>query len=158
MFRDAHVLLLSPAGVAAAAAGAGALPLADCGPASGHHALVDPRLGPTPNRRPAFAASLFWSAAFYWAHAGSCGVAVWDDDYRAVGAALARYAGATGGVVRGCAGCHRRTAMDGGSGAALSSCAACRAVFYCGRECQLHHWRTGHKAECPGAAAKGGKA
>ena len=27
-------------------------------------------------------------------------------------------------------------------------CGGCRAAFYCNRECQLSHWKAGHKADC----------
>ncbi|KAJ1619016.1 hypothetical protein T492DRAFT_1088756 [Pavlovales sp. CCMP2436] len=32
----------------------------------------------------------------------------------------------------------------------LQACVVCRAVSYCGKECQLQHWKGGHKAECAG--------
>ena len=33
---------------------------------------------------------------------------------------------------------------------ALKPCSRCKAVVYCGKECQLQHWKKagGHKAEC----------
>ena len=31
---------------------------------------------------------------------------------------------------------------------ATMKCGACKASFYCNRECQLKHWREGHKHEC----------
>ncbi len=34
----------------------------------------------------------------------------------------------------------------------LKQCGGCRAVRYCGAECQRAHWREGHKAECKGLA------
>ncbi|GLC39090.1 ubiquitin-specific protease [Pleodorina starrii] len=37
---------------------------------------------------------------------------------------------------------------DHESSAARSKCGRCRAVRYCGAECQLAHWGNGHKAEC----------
>ncbi len=30
----------------------------------------------------------------------------------------------------------------------LKQCGGCRAVRYCGADCQRAHWRAGHKAEC----------
>lgn len=30
----------------------------------------------------------------------------------------------------------------------LKACTRCRAVWYCGRECQMNHWRIGHKEDC----------
>ncbi|GLC41689.1 hypothetical protein PLESTB_000688200 [Pleodorina starrii] len=42
----------------------------------------------------------------------------------------------------------------------LAACGGCGAVGYCCRECQVAHWRAGHKAECKGmrvgAAAQSG--
>lgn len=31
---------------------------------------------------------------------------------------------------------------------AASKCSGCGAAYYCGRSCQLSHWKSGHKAEC----------
>ncbi len=40
----------------------------------------------------------------------------------------------------------------------LKQCGGCRAVRYCGADCQRAHWREGHKAECKAlAAVVGGK-
>ena len=33
-------------------------------------------------------------------------------------------------------------------GFALKKCARCKAVQYCGTDCQRRHWRGGHKAVC----------
>ncbi len=38
----------------------------------------------------------------------------------------------------------------------LKQCGGCRAVRYCGAECQRAHWREGHKAECKALAPGGG--
>ncbi|KAG2492836.1 hypothetical protein HYH03_008990 [Edaphochlamys debaryana] len=35
----------------------------------------------------------------------------------------------------------------------LKQCGGCKAVRYCGRECQTVHWRSGHKGECGAMAA-----
>ena len=37
---------------------------------------------------------------------------------------------------------------------AFKLCGKCREVRYCGRECQVFHWKLGHKTRCglPGAA------
>jgi len=36
-----------------------------------------------------------------------------------------------------------------GSGAALKPCSQCKVALYCGRECQVQHWKAGgHKAVC----------
>lgn len=34
------------------------------------------------------------------------------------------------------------------SGENLKRCAKCQAAWYCGRECQVEHWRAGHKQDC----------
>jgi MYND finger len=35
-----------------------------------------------------------------------------------------------------------------GGNVTIRLCTACKAVGYCGRECQGKHWRMGHKADC----------
>ena len=30
----------------------------------------------------------------------------------------------------------------------LKHCAKCKSVWYCGRKCQLEHWKDGHKIDC----------
>jgi len=36
-----------------------------------------------------------------------------------------------------------------GGGAALKPCSRCKVALYCGRECQVQHWKAGgHKAVC----------
>ncbi len=49
--------------------------------------------------------------------------------------------------------------FDGDCEAALplKQCAGCRAVRYCGADCQRAHWREGHRAECKVLAAAGAK-
>ena len=38
---------------------------------------------------------------------------------------------------------------EGGDGAALKPCSRCKVTLYCGRECQVQHWKAGgHKAAC----------
>jgi TPR repeat protein len=45
-----------------------------------------------------------------------------------------------------CANCGIAGTAGGG---ALKPCSRCKAVVYCGKECQAKHWKTrGHKAEC----------
>ncbi len=39
----------------------------------------------------------------------------------------------------------------------LKQCGGCRAVRYCGAECQRAHWREGHRAECKALAAGEGR-
>ena len=34
------------------------------------------------------------------------------------------------------------------SGTSLKSCSRCGIVFYCGRDCQLAHWKAGHQKSC----------
>ena len=34
------------------------------------------------------------------------------------------------------------------SGTSLKSCSRCGIVLYCGRDCQLAHWKAGHKRSC----------
>jgi TPR repeat protein len=37
---------------------------------------------------------------------------------------------------------------------ALRPCGRCKAVFYCGKKCQMHDWKTGgHSAECKSITA-----
>ena len=50
-------------------------------------------------------------------------------------------------VVCAAPGCAPRPALPTGT------CASCRVTSYCSRECQLAHWRAGHKAACPTWAA-----
>ena len=46
-----------------------------------------------------------------------------------------------------CANCG---ALEAPGGAALKPCARCKSVVYCGRECQIEHWKApgGHKSSC----------
>jgi len=38
---------------------------------------------------------------------------------------------------------------EGGGGAALKPCSRCKVALYCGRDCQVQHWKAGgHKAVC----------
>ena len=48
---------------------------------------------------------------------------------------------------RTCANCGVAEAASGG---ALKPCSRCKAVVYCGKECQAQHWKNagGHKAVC----------
>ncbi len=39
----------------------------------------------------------------------------------------------------------------------LKQCGGCRAVRYCGADCQRAHWRAGHKADCKLMVAEAGK-
>ncbi len=39
-------------------------------------------------------------------------------------------------------------AGDSEAGVERSKCGGCSGKWYCGRECQVAHWRAGHKAEC----------
>ncbi len=41
-------------------------------------------------------------------------------------------------------------AGDSEAGVALKGCSRCGEAWYCGRGCQVAHWREGHKAECGG--------
>ena len=43
-----------------------------------------------------------------------------------------------------CAHCSKQ----GSAASPLHKCSTCKAVMYCGRECQLAHWKLGHKADC----------
>ena len=36
----------------------------------------------------------------------------------------------------------------------LLMCASCGVAKYCGRECQVAHWKAGHNAECKVLAAE----
>ena len=33
-------------------------------------------------------------------------------------------------------------------------CTGCRRVYYCGKDCQVSHWRAGHRGECPWTAKR----
>ena len=37
----------------------------------------------------------------------------------------------------------------------LKACTRCRSVVYCGRDCQVGHWKAGHKKSCCLLVAKG---
>ena len=37
---------------------------------------------------------------------------------------------------------------------AMERCSACKQARYCGRPCQVAHWKAGHKQECAGAGGK----
>ena len=51
-----------------------------------------------------------------------------------------------------CASC---SAESGPGGAALKPCSRCKAVSYCGKECQRAHWKAGHKAACNSSTGPG---
>ena len=42
-----------------------------------------------------------------------------------------------------CAQCNKSA-----SAAKLTRCAKCKLFHYCGRQCQVAHWRAGHKDDC----------
>jgi hypothetical protein len=44
-------------------------------------------------------------------------------------------------ATRACAGC-------GDCASELKACSRCKAVYYCSKECQSAHWKSGHKAAC----------
>ncbi len=46
-------------------------------------------------------------------------------------------------------------AGDSEAGLPLQACARCGGAWYCGRACQVAHWRAGHKAECGGGVGGG---
>ena len=39
-------------------------------------------------------------------------------------------------------------AAQASSGTSLKSCSGCGIVAYCGRDCQVAHWKAGHKKDC----------
>ena len=46
---------------------------------------------------------------------------------------------------------HCGAAETAGGRVALKPCSRCKAVVYCGRECQAAHWKAGgHRAVCKG--------
>ena len=51
-----------------------------------------------------------------------------------------------------CASCG---AESGPGAAALKPCSRCKAVSYCGKECQRAHWKAGHKAACNSSTGPG---
>merc|ERR1711982_116971 len=46
---------------------------------------------------------------------------------------------------RRCANCKKDAKCFAGP---LKQCVRCKAVWYCGRECQVKHWKEGHKIDC----------
>jgi hypothetical protein len=48
---------------------------------------------------------------------------------------------------------HRPCAHCGELFLKLKQCSRCKAVAYCSRECQVAHWKAGHKESCPGHPA-----
>ncbi|KAL4425770.1 hypothetical protein ABPG75_009786 [Micractinium tetrahymenae] len=55
-----------------------------------------------------------------------------------------------GPLFRRCAGCGVYETAWGEH----KACAACKSVCYCGRECQVEHWKAGHKRVCASRPAK----
>lgn len=52
-----------------------------------------------------------------------------------------------GSVIMECAVCHRYECPEDPD-LKLSKCGRCRCVYYCGRDHQVQHWKTGHKKKC----------
>lgn len=48
-----------------------------------------------------------------------------------------------GNITSGCTNC-------GKEGNSLQKCGSCKVVLYCSRECQIEHWKNGHKETCLG--------
>ena len=48
-------------------------------------------------------------------------------------------------VKQSCANCKRNAECFSEK---LKQCARCKAAWYCGRECQVKHWKDGHKTDC----------
>mmetsp|Transcript_21260 Transcript_21260/g.40112 ORF Transcript_21260/g.40112 Transcript_21260/m.40112 type:complete len:111 (+) Transcript_21260:814-1146(+) len=46
---------------------------------------------------------------------------------------------------RACACCKKDAVCFSGN---LQQCGSCKAVWYCGRGCQVKHWNDGHKIDC----------
>ena len=46
-------------------------------------------------------------------------------------------------------------AAQASSGTSLKSCSGCGTVVYCGRDCQVAHWKAGHKKSCKARKSKG---
>jgi hypothetical protein len=46
-----------------------------------------------------------------------------------------------------CANCGKQ---GGGKECVLKTCARCKAFSYCSKECQVMHWKAGHKVDCKG--------
>jgi hypothetical protein len=46
-----------------------------------------------------------------------------------------------------CANCGKQ---GGGNECVLKTCARCKAFSYCSKECQVKHWKAGHKVDCKG--------
>lgn len=44
-----------------------------------------------------------------------------------------------------CANCEKGAKYFSGK---LNACGKCKAVWYCGRDCQVQHWKAGHKTDC----------
>jgi hypothetical protein len=54
--------------------------------------------------------------------------------------------GGRGGKLKRCFWCRQRFSS-------LLRCAGCKSVAYCSKDCQVGHWKAGHKQECAAAAA-----
>jgi MYND finger len=44
-----------------------------------------------------------------------------------------------------CGCCEKTVGEDGGS---LKRCVNCKSIAYCDRDCQVKHWKMGHKSDC----------
>ena len=56
--------------------------------------------------------------------------------------------GAVRGPVLHFGGVHGRWPSVLNTDAAMSKCSQCKHAHYCSKECQVTHWKAGHKAEC----------
>ena len=48
---------------------------------------------------------------------------------------------------------HKGALAAAGGRLDMKKCAKCKQVFYCSRECQVAHWKSGHRRECEQLAA-----
>jgi len=157
--RDASVRLYSREEVAAQAAmlreGGRGSTTVEAGPSAGHFCVVDPKVFPTADGKPAMDANLLWSIAWWLMYgsesegaAGSTGDAAWDRELADI---LASARSLAQPAVHGCSACCRRTTEEG---APLLICSRCRSARFCCVECQKVAWSAmGHKQACKGLAA-----
>lgn len=76
--------------------------------------------------------------------------AILDDKFDQVVRRSRKMCGDPEASIVSCTFCDKKSSVD----CKMKRCGACKAVQYCGRECQLADWKLGHKDQCKKLAAR----